>query len=399
MNGRSRQRGRAQNAFAVMRALISLGRASRSELAAQLGLDRSTMTHITSALLAARLIEAVAEAPAGSRGGRRAELLSVERSRYSILSAEVRSRSVRWLLTDLQGEPLADGTLGPSMPSAGGAVRRSWMEGVLADLRDIVRSHPDGRRVLGVGLALPGLFDRSRSRLVESFELGLSDLDIASVWNCDDPPLRAANDATCYAWREIAACRTELSRGETTAADGVYVYTKLHTDGERFLPTGMGVGVIVVAEGRILRGHRGAAGELRGYGYTVRDADQLGVDLEQIRLRDGQQAAVNAAATELIRNLVVISSLLDPPRIVVAGDLGALGLEMRRLAADLVPPGQVEIAFREPELLAVAHGAAQMVVETLFSPESPALPLNELAGSDNRGTEFSYGYARVNTLQ
>ncbi len=380
-----------------MRALISLGTASRSELATHVGLDRSTMTHITSTLLAAGLIEPVAEAPAGTRGGRRAELLSVERSRYAILSADVQSRNPRWLLTDLRGEPLLDGLLGPSMPAAGGAVRRAWVEGVFDDLSHMVRSRPEGRQVLGLGTALPGLFDRSHSRLVESFELGLRDIDLQALWDCTEPPLFAANDATCYAWREIAARRDELSRGMTTAADGVYVYTKFHTDGERFLATGMGVGVTVVADGRIVRGHRGAAGELRGYRYTRHGANQLGVELERIRRQEGREAAITTAAEELIRNLVVIASVLDPPRIVVSGDLGISAEKLRELATEITPAGQSEIEYRAPEALAVAQGAAQMVVDSLFSPDTHVG--RPRVGSHGRTADLSYGYAPENALQ
>lgn len=403
MGGAGRQRTREFNILAVMRALISLGTASRSELAAHVGLDRSTMTHITSSLLAAGLIEPVAEAPAGTRGGRRAELLSVERSQFAILSADVQSRNPRWLLTNLRGEPLLDGLLGPSMPAAGGAVRRAWVEGVFDDLKHMVRLLPGGRRVLGLGAALPGLFDRSHIRLVESFELGLRDVDLQTLWNCTEPPLFAANDATCYAWREIASRRDELSRGDTTAADGVYVYTKFHTDGERYLATGMGVGVTVVADGRIVRGHRGAAGELRGYRHTKHDTNQLGIDLERIRRQEGHEAAITAAATELVRNLAVIASVLDPPRIVVSGDLGTYGEKLRNLAMELAPSGQTEIEYRSPESLAIAQGAAQMVVESLFSPDAqiarPAVRLDALVGSAGRVADFSCGYAAENALQ
>lgn len=402
-----RQRTRELNILAAMRALISLGTASRSELAAHVGLDRSTMTHITSTLLAAGLIEPVAEAPAGSRGGRRAELLSVDRSRYAILSADLQSRNPRWLLTNLRGERLQDGQLGPSMPAAGGAVRRAWVEGILDDLRHMVRSQPAGRQVPGVGIALPGLFDRSRTRLVESFELGLRDVDLQALWNCSSPPLFAANDATCYAWREIAARRDELSRGEPTAADGVYVYTKFHTDGERFLATGMGVGVTIVADGHIVRGHRGAAGELRGYRHSNDDEDQLGIDLEAIRRGEGQEAAITTAASELIRNLGVIASVLDPPRIVVCGDLGLSAERFRAIAAEITHAGRPEIEYRTAEPLAVARGAAQMVLEGLFSPDAqvdqpllrPDTAPAMVPGSSNRESGFSRGIAPENALQ
>ena len=396
MGGAGRQRAREQNVRAVMRALVSLGAASRSDLATHVGLDRSTMTHVASALLEAGLIEPVAQAPSGRRGGRRAELLAVEQSRFAVVGADVQSAGIRWVLCDLRGNVLTGGSLGPSMPSTAGSVRRAWIEGLVEDLRAEVRVAAADRNVLGVGLALPGLLDQSRRRLVESVELGLANVDLHDLWHADSPPIQFENDATCYVWREIAAHREPLSAGDATSADGLYAYTRLHRDGHRFLPAGVGVGVTVVAGGRIVTGSRGAAGELRGYRWSREGFTQLGVDLERIRAEHGEQEALAAAATELVRNLIVVASVLDPARIVIAGNLGAFGRHIGQIVEELALPEVAPIEFREPEPGALAHGAAQMVLEGLFSNGAHRLPFGSVfeAGADASAASVATGYFR-----
>ena len=404
MGGPTRQRVRERHVRAVMRALVSLGVASRSALATHVGLDRSTMTHVTSALLEAGLIEPIAQAPSGRQGGRRAELLAVERSRFAVVGADVQPAGIRWVLCDLRGNVQRSGSLGPSMPSAAGTVRRAWIQGLLEDLKAEIRTATANRKVLGVGLALPGLFDQSERRLVESVELGLTNVDLAelwhslwhSAWHTDTPSLRPDNDATCYAWREIATHRRALSAGDATSADGVYVYTKLHRDGRRFLPAGVRVGVTVVAAGRIVSGARGAAGRLRGYRWSREDGSQLGIDLERIRVERGEQEALTAAATELVRNLVVVASVLDPMRIVIAGDLAAFGRQIQEIVGKLVPRELAPVEIREPEPLAVAHGAAQMVLEGLFSNGAHRMPLAAVieTGANGSAATFDTGYTR-----
>ena len=383
----SRRSNRERNIVSLLARLRSMGTASRSDLADSIGVDRSTMTHLVSALLDAGLVEPVAQAPSGSRGGRRAELLSIDRSRFAVGGCDIRSTGARWLLADLHGRRLASGAIGPSLPAASAAVRRAWLEAILDDLRAAildaagVRSGHPSRTVLGVGAALPGLFDVERTVLLNSFELGLTDAPVRDLWGAAGPPLLLSNDATSYAWHEIEMCRAESGASATGAgpagdasadADGLYAYTKLHRDGAKLKPTGLGVGVMVVEGGRILRGARGARGELRGYRWTASSADQLGRDLERIRALSGERAAARAAAAELVRNLLVVASVLDPARIVIAGDLGAYACDVEREVCRLTGRHGCPVIVRPPDDDAVSKGAANMVLSGLFSADRTA---------------------------
>jgi predicted NBD/HSP70 family sugar kinase len=350
-----------------MQALGRLGPTSRSRLADEIGLDRSTLTHITGGLLEAGLIEVSRHAPASTRGGRRAELLKLDQSRYVVAGCDVRAGGARWVAVTLDGTVVSNGVIGPSIPSGSLAARSNWLSGIFEDLREaLIRgfSPETGgkaqRQIIGFGIAVPGLFAKSQTVLLESHELGLRNIDLQEAWGEQDQPSLFANDASCYAWREVVR--------ESRDSDGVYAYTKFHRDGERFLPSGLGVGVTVISDRRVRRGAHGSAGELRGYKWNEAAENQLGVAIEAIREHDGRRAALKAAATELVRNLAVVASVIDPGRMVIAGDLCT---EKGILEEALEESGRgLPIELSAPEPLEIAEGAARMVTEQLFSESS-----------------------------
>jgi glucokinase len=107
--------------------------------------------------------------------------------------------------------------------------------------------------VLGVGVGVPGLVDRAGVLRFAPNLPGVVDLDIKAELEARlDVEVRVDNDATCAAWGER---QTGAARGY----DDVILVT---------LGTGIGGGI--VADGRLLRGANGFAGEV---GHMVVDRD------------------------------------------------------------------------------------------------------------------------------
>ena len=366
MNGLNPKSIREQNILAVMQALRHLGQASRSSLAAATGLDRSTLTHISAALIDAGVMELRRRAPSSARGGRRAELLGIGSATHAVVGCDIGPSGLRWVIANLDGTAVSTGALGPSMPTSSQSARTAWLGALLEDARSSVTAALAGaneRTVVGYGVTLPGLLDPDRRRIIESFELRLADVDLDEVWNAGEVPVLFGNDALCYTRRAMSRAGSE--------PDGLYAYTKLHRDGDAFRPSGMGVGVTVVNGGQILEGATGAAGELRGYRWQPGTLDQLGLALEQTRASSGCNAAVRAATTELVRNLLVIASVLDPPRIVLAGDICADPALAAPVLEEMADPLATRVVVRAPEQLELAEGAAVMVIEALFTNSGP----------------------------
>jgi predicted NBD/HSP70 family sugar kinase len=363
---RPQHRQRARNLSRVMAALRG-GRASRSELARALGLDRSTMTHLASALLSARLIVETEEGSASARGGRRPRLLELNPGRFALLGVDIRARDADWTLVNLAGQPVSGGTLERSRANATG---EQWLARVAEDVstgtREFARKR--GLRLLRAGLSLPGLVDRGTGTLLRSTSLAVGSCAIAREWARLGCQILVDNDANCSLWNLVA---TPAGSSST-----VLCRIQFHEDEEgRFRSSGAGIGVAFSLGGAVYYGARGAAGELRGGAWTNQDPDQLGLRLDEIQNRLGREAALRLLALELMRALAVVVSSFDPDQVVLTGDAHLLssyffdlfGSELSEsVMATAAGDGLLQIAH--PQQYPAALGAARMAIHDMFEP-------------------------------
>ncbi len=271
--------------------------------------------------------------------------------------------------------------------------------GELAALRALARRCRDeltaeGRRLMGVEVAVPGLVARERGVVVAAPNLRWADLDLASdiaLAVGGQCPVGVDNDANCSA---VA----EATHGVGAGYDQVL-----------FLTGTVGLGAGLVVDGMVQRGSTGFAGEVghlplggsslrcacgrtgcwettvglpamlrtTGVGETaVAEHDPVAAAAQVMRLAAGD-AAVAAGVREVGRRLgagvVALAGLLDPAVVVLGGyfvPLGALlvpvveqalregllGAEQRRCAVELSTLG----------LAAASTGAATGALAGVF---------------------------------
>ena len=225
--------------------LVRTGRAlTRSQLRALTGLSRTAVTARVSLLTSGGLLLIGEEL--ASTGGRPPGALVFNKDAGVVLAVAIgRSRSQLAVL-DLDGQEVASDScdhevgIGPDelLPSV--ATR-------LLGLLDGVEPP-----VLGIGLSLPGTLDPVRGLSIGSPVMsGWDGVELAPYFaSVADAPLFVANDADVLA-------RSELLAGAGQLDDALVVKAS----------TGLGLGII--ADGRVLSGHLGAAGEI---GHTTVDA-------------------------------------------------------------------------------------------------------------------------------
>jgi ROK family protein len=354
---------RDRNLSLVMNALRENSGASRSELAATLGLDRSTLTHLSNELLAAQLVVEDDERSASARGGRRPRPLRLNPDRYAVLGVDIRARDAQWALLRLDGTVRESGTV-----SRGDDGAIQWLQNAASATINAVTLARNGGtlHLLGVGVSVPGVVDNKSGMLVHSVALGLDSVRVPDYWSQAGTKVLVDNDANCCAWN--------LAVDPLQPRNIVVSQIKLHqTATGTFHPSGAGIGLAFVLDGSIYYGTRGAAGELRGVGWTGATPDQLGLRLDRIQAEHGDAEALRALAAETLRNLSVVVSVLDPDCLVVAGDVAPLSAPFSELLsgapegspiANLAAAGSVVIAA--PQEYPAAQGAARMVLARLF---------------------------------
>jgi predicted NBD/HSP70 family sugar kinase len=305
--------------------LVRSGRAlTRSQLRAQTGLSRTAVTARVASLTSAGLL--VLGEELASTGGRPPGALVFNKDAGVVLAVAVgRSRSQLAVL-DLDGQELAS----DSRDHEVGVAPEELMPLVVGRLRDLLgdRHAP----ILGIGLSLPGTLDPVRGLSIGSPVMsGWDGVELAPYFaSLGDAPLFVANDADVLA-------RSELLGGAGGLDDVLVVKAS----------TGLGLGII--AGGRVLHGHLGAAGEI---GHTIVDA------AADLPCRCGATGCLEtiAGGWALVARMAAAGSPVDHVRELVAlalqGDPVARGLlrdsgrelgEVLAVAINLLNPAAVVI--------------------------------------------------------
>jgi predicted NBD/HSP70 family sugar kinase len=392
--------GRDANRARVLRALTTQGITSRAEIARRTGLSASTVSGIIAALQRDGLImEAAGVDEPGPRGGRPAAGIALHRSAGVAVGVDFGKRHLAVAVCDLSHEVLAESweEMDEDYPADVGLGRaRELIRTVLADA-DVTTA-----TTLGVGIGLPGPLHVSSGMLGSSTILpGWSGVLLDDVEQQFELPVYMDNDANLGARAEAA---WGAGRGCET-----FVYLKVAT----------GIGSGLIANGQVLSGVGGTAGEIghvsvqeegdicrcgsRGCLETIASAPAIVRMLERTlgetlepeevirRSRDGDLACTRALA-DAGRNIGVAAATLcnifNPQRIAVGGSLGTAGdlllnpmresLELRALPSAAADAEIVQAELGErAELL----GALALVLDRASDLAGPRT--NQLLGGTN----------------
>ena len=357
---------------------------SRAAVAARTSMTRSTVSRLVDDLVAGGVL-AELEPPTVTGPGRPAIPL-VPGSGLVALGLQVNASYLAARLVDLRGRVVAEHV---EYDDLVGCEPRSTL-GRLGAMSTQVLRQAQGARLVGAGLALPGIVSSGSGRLLLAPNLGWSDLEPAAFLDDEavgGQPLRIGNEADLAA-RTVA----QVAPGRPgRLADFVYL------SGE------IGIGGAAVVDGQVMSGRHGWAGEV---GHVCVDPDgppcRCGSTgcLEQYagrqallaaaglapeatpaeladRLRSGDsraKSAVASAAWALGIALAGVVNVLDIPAIVLGGHLGQITellrpdleqqLRRRVLSARWVPL-TIEPADGDPA--PGATGAAQLELTAVLA--------------------------------
>ncbi len=302
---------------------------SRADLARVSGLPRSTVSLIVEELLAERWIVE------GSMGrpprGRRPTFLNLNGQR-GVLALDIHPSQTTLAVTDMGGQILAQKLIVlPSDP-------QKVVAAILEAIREVIAAHGD-HSFEGVGMSLPGRFDMS---LDESIFAPNIDWPIGSI----KARVEQATGLPVVVDNVANACAlSEVWFGDS---DGMHDLVVVNVS------EGLGTGIF--ANGRILRGEGGSAGEFghvqmdpqgipcacgskgcwetvasnrAGIRYYAEIANRTAPPFEELlkMAESGDPAAVQAIekmCAALGRGMHMIASALAPAEIVVVGEITAL---------------------------------------------------------------------------
>lgn len=367
--------------------LVRTGQANRRrELQEVTGLSRSTITSRVDQLLDAGLLHE-SGVDKGQRG-RPSSVLAFNQDYGVVLTADLGATHARVAVCDLAGESLVESGANLQITQEPDAVLK-WLEDAWTD--QLSSPLLKNRRIVGVGVGVPGPVDYEAGRLVRPPIM--PDWDGYSVRDrlseCFGVPTFVDNDANVMALGEFHAalpgCPSLL-----------------------FVKVATGIGAGLVVDGRLIRGIHGGSGDIghirvgqfnservcscgaRGClaasvsgGALARRLRELGRPVETSRDAVKLAGQGDTAAVDLLREaglligdvLATSVSLLNPQALMIGGDLPLAQDHFMAALRERLYQRTQPLATRDLRVLTSTLGersgivgAAYMVIEEVFSP-------------------------------
>jgi len=367
---------------------------TRAELASITGLARSTIAQRVDQLISEGLIAEVGEAV--STGGRPPTMLGFKADSGVVLVADLGATHSRLAVCDLVAHPLAE-TSREIEISQGPEAILNW---VLEEFGNLLAEAGQSKEdVRGIGIGVPGPVDFAAGRAVHP--------PIMPGW--DDYPIR---DHLV----DVYGVPVLVDNDVNIMALGEYWAMHPKVDDFIFVKVGTGIGSGLIIGGNLQRGARGAAGDIGHVQAGSADvmcgcgnpdcleasaggaaiARNLSKQREVAGSREvvalvqaGDHDAIQAVreAGRLIGSVLAATvNLLNPAVIAIGGDLAEAGQQLLAGIREIVYQRSTAMSTSDLRITngslgdrAGVIGAAALVIEHLFSPESVDVTLVEMA--------------------
>ena len=222
---------------------------SRADLARRMNVTRGVVSVLVQELIDQK---AIYEGATGETlRGRKPTFLHIRTQNRFAIGVDVRFSKTYLMLSDFSGQQLALETFDTifSVPA--------FIKELAARIRRIAKNNGFLSNCEGVGVAVPGMVDQLTGKILNAPALGWRDVEIRKK-------LAAATGLTVHVENSARACALAqlwLERGEA------------HHHSFAYVTVSDGVGVGVVINGELLRGHNNIAGE---FGHTPLNLDGPG---------------------------------------------------------------------------------------------------------------------------
>ena len=274
---------------------------SRQSLAASCGISMPTLYQNLNELMEDGLVRYSGEER--STGGRKAQGLEIVPDARIALGVSVTGRHLRLSAVDLRLEELAyrreSFDLNVHLGRTDGA-----MAGIVEEFLDDFRL--DRKRLLGVGISIPGLISPDGSRISFAPTLGIRNAPLYALTRGIDYPVHVENDGTASGHAESVVRRKKESMAYLSLEDGIGGAVMI--DGVPYPGNGARSGEFghICVEPGGLRCSCGRCGCLEAYCSAARIESGFGVSLEDFfRGAEEHRPEYEALLFDMLRHLAI----------------------------------------------------------------------------------------------
>jgi predicted NBD/HSP70 family sugar kinase len=325
--------GVSSSRTAIIEALLENGSMSRSDLADSIGLSRSALTELSRGLIEQGLICETSSPYDKQQKGRPSILLTLNAEHGYFIGAGLTEDPPMMVLTDLHGNSLAQHRMRDA------AQPRAVAAAIEQGIHELVRARKISRdKVLGIGVALSGLVNHPQGICLQSNALGWHDIPIAEIIErVTKIPTYIDNDAHSVATGQKLFGQARESRNFSIImlgkkiGDGHYINGRLHR-GHTGAAGEIGHCTVVPGGARCDCGKRGCLDVFATSSVLLQRAAELGLKAENVGQLEAIAAKGGAQAIELLRQAgvmlgVVVANVIqiNNPELVLIADVVGFG--------------------------------------------------------------------------
>lgn len=363
---------RITNTSHVLEAVWRNNKISRADISSQLGLYRSTVSNIINSLIEQNVILEKSRGKATEKGGRKPVHLEINEHFGCIIGMELQPDSYSITAMSFNKEPFysQSGTLHIAEQTDENPIQlfEDTIHRLLSDVIPKAQNHHIP--IFGISIAIPGIIDIDRGVIIRSDPFHLIDYDFGkALGNKYGIPLLIENDAKCCAWLQLAQNQHIYQK------DFLCVLAKNH---ETKIDNGIGIGLSILMNGRIINGHNFGAGEYISSSWRENKRGQTGLPQAVISTVTTVDDSYREWVKDLFQTLTTTIPLLEPNYVFLHGQ----GEQHKQLILDTIHTevSQFEavcqrcssqLIIMDDDKYEIAQGAAFMFIQKLF--ETPSL--------------------------
>lgn len=360
------------NVSRILRLIWQKNGISRIEIASELGLDKSTVTKIVSALVNIGIVSEFAHGSTGPLGGRKPVYLEITTTFAAVGGIEINPGGYVCCLLDLPGNILFEHT--ESMPV------NDCLE-VFEKAKQVLKAEAQKRNIklVGIGAGLSGVVNSDAGIVFQSIPLSISSpfpfSQMASVQA--ELPVLIENDARCCCYSE----RTVLHDMGTQNSIFLLIEIREKEKKARLESRQISVGTGLIINGKIYKGNDFSAGEFRSLLWNGNKDGQFLAEEEDLA-KSAADSGADSIFYELALHVAFLVNMLNLETVYIGG----LPSDYAEKLAEMINKRIVyqwpydathhcEVRLSSLGHLAVAYGAAGMFIDRFFALPSLASPL------------------------
>ncbi len=342
---------------------------SRIDIARNLHLDKSTISHNIHELLELGVVDEVSEGDSGPQGGRRPVIIKFNKHFGCVLGIELRSDSFTAVAVDLEGKIIYSSF---EKASIRGASLKEDFTGILNFLIKEIEQRKIN--ILGIGVGLSGIINARDGIIKYSIPLEIVH-DYAfydKITSNFDIPIFIDNDANACVWGELAFHR------QKDLKDFLFLLLEIHDIDPRkkHLCDRISVGIGLVINGNVHYGRDFSAGEFRSLLRNDTSIGQFSLNAEEQNSIESDENIQMRFFHELGAHVGLLVNTFDLTHVILGGYFEHYDGEVLKIFEEEIKKNwaysdlykiKKHIWFSSFGDQAVAYGAGGMVLNKLFT--------------------------------